>query len=250
MFGIILSVQDFAKDAQIVNAISAYISFLNAKEFAGQERALGSKAFAEGFARKTLSQLVELIHRQHVHMEVFRSYATDDEIKLLEKTLSDPAFVEVQRMRDVAIAGNAIDPSVSGIDGEYWFEKATERIDLLKNVEDQIASDVITLAKDTANKASRDRNVTLVFVLLIFSLIAAGAYKISRNIVGGITSLTEHMQDIANGNLAIQISRTTHKDEIGQMARTLEVFKINAIERQELQRQSEADHFGAIRPFQ
>lgn len=79
------------------------------------------------------------------------------------------------------------------------------------------------------------------FVLIsVISLIVAGAvtFLMVRMIKGPLLSLTDNMAKLAEGDLSVEIGAQDQKDEIGEMARAVEVFKENAVEQQRLEEES------------
>ncbi len=65
------------------------------------------------------------------------------------------------------------------------------------------------------------------------------ALFLARSISVPIRDLTGTMNRLAQGDLAVAVSGNARKDEVGDMARALEVFKINAQEREALKAQQE-----------
>ena len=84
----------------------------------------------------------------------------------------------------------------------------------------------------------------LIFSLVIAAGVAAGGVFVARSIVRPMANMTEAMGTLADGNLEVAIPSTDRGDEIGLMARAVQVFKDNAVERQRLeseQRQAAAE---------
>jgi PAS domain S-box-containing protein len=81
--------------------------------------------------------------------------------------------------------------------------------------------------------------------LAIMAAAAATAYLISRNISRSLTALKVGMERLAAGDLTVEIRETGRGDEIGEMARAVEVFKENALEKQRLH--GELEHKEALR---
>jgi methyl-accepting chemotaxis protein len=70
----------------------------------------------------------------------------------------------------------------------------------------------------------------------VIVVVTAGlVYMIGRSISRPITSLTHDMRTLAAGDTAVEISGRDRGDEIGSMAKAVQVFKDNAIERERLQ---------------
>ncbi|WP_299443424.1 methyl-accepting chemotaxis protein [uncultured Rhodospira sp.] len=84
-------------------------------------------------------------------------------------------------------------------------------------------SDVDTLA---FNKAMRLAGIAL----LVLVLAAGFAIVIIRGITRPLAQLTNTMSDLAKGNLEVTVTDTGRRDEIGQMADAVQVFKDNAKE--------------------
>lgn len=66
----------------------------------------------------------------------------------------------------------------------------------------------------------------------LFGLIVA--FLIARSIVGPLTSMTRAMGLLAGGNLAVEIPGRGKTDEIGDMAKAIEVFKTNMLDTERL----------------
>ena len=77
--------------------------------------------------------------------------------------------------------------------------------------------------------------VTLVIVLVIGLI----ALVIGRSTSKPLMAMTRDMLLLADGDTSIEIFGTGRKDEIGEMAVAVEVFKQNAIEREHLEKESE-----------
>ena len=77
---------------------------------------------------------------------------------------------------------------------------------------------------------------SLVALFLAFALIAAGAYA---GIVGWISNplgrLRDAMARLSGGDLATEVPETKRKDEVGQMARTVLLFKDAGLEKQRVE---------------
>jgi methyl-accepting chemotaxis protein len=70
--------------------------------------------------------------------------------------------------------------------------------------------------------------------IIAIALAALVAWGISRHIGGSLIRLKGKMEKLAAGNLAFDSSETQRRDEVGDMARTLKVFKDNALAMQRL----------------
>jgi methyl-accepting chemotaxis protein len=73
---------------------------------------------------------------------------------------------------------------------------------------------------------------------VLFGLIVA--FLTARSIVGPLTSMTRAMGLLAGGNLAVEIPSRGKADEIGDMAKAIDVFKNNMIETERLRHEQTA----------
>jgi diguanylate cyclase (GGDEF)-like protein len=71
----------------------------------------------------------------------------------------------------------------------------------------------------------------VVIIIIIFG------YLLSVNIARPIVDMTKTMQQLSDNDLAVNISVSDRKDEVGLMAKALQVFKNSAIERDKFQQQ-------------
>ena len=72
---------------------------------------------------------------------------------------------------------------------------------------------------------------------LAFLFVLLSAVFIARAIARPLGSLTSTMRSLADGHSDVAVKHSERQDEIGAMARTLEVFKDNAVERQRIRQE-------------
>lgn len=87
---------------------------------------------------------------------------------------------------------------------------------------------------DTANLAS-------ILISIIAIILGMGAaYLISRSIANPVQAMTEAMSKLATGDRSIEIPGTANRDEIGEMAKAVQVFKDNAVRAEALAQEQAA----------
>ncbi|MEO1200937.1 MAG: HAMP domain-containing protein, partial [Pseudomonadota bacterium] len=82
--------------------------------------------------------------------------------------------------------------------------------------------------------------MTVAIAVLCMVLGVVAAFFVGRLITRGINRTVGEMTQVAEGNLDIEISGTSGKDELGDMARALEVFHANALENRRLEAEQAA----------
>jgi len=99
------------------------------------------------------------------------------------------------------------------------------------------------LSKDVAYSLSRSNGlITLLWLLLFLSLGLSVVIVLltAGSITKPVAAMTQAMKTLASGDSSIDIPGLDRKDEIGTMAESVNVFKLNAIERTRLEEESKA----------
>ena len=208
LLGIVGEIPSLSGNARIAQIASAYSSILQAKESAGQERAILSNAFgSDRFSPETLRRSIAVSAAQDTWMRAFHFYASPEQGEFLRTKLSGDAVAEVQRIRKAAM-DRMLEPSL-GMDAKNWFAKSTERINLMKEVEDRLAADLSAAAESLVAEA---RWMMLVYLTLAAAAVVATlaiAFKLIRGILGQIggepAAAVEVAQRIAAGDLTMDV---------------------------------------------
>jgi methyl-accepting chemotaxis protein len=217
----------------------AYFNFLAAKERAGQERATGSAGFASGqFTLPQYRTLLTILAEQSAFLNAFQSYATEAQRNAAQQTLSGPVITEAERLRRIAVEPGAERP-LSGVNARDWFKATTDRIDLMKSVEDVLQTDLATLNQANAADAWKILTYGSSFALVMLLAALIVGFILARGITRPITGMTEAMRGLARGDLSTTIPGRDKRDEIGTMAEALEVFRNGMMEAEELRKAQE-----------
>lgn len=131
----------YNSDPGIAMKLLTYHSFANAKENAGQERALAMPAFvANKIEPAQYRTILGKINKQEAYLDSFTDSASEPEITALKAVLDGEAAQDVQRMRNImaeraAQGGFDVDPAV-------WFKRITDKINGLYEVEQLITKNI------------------------------------------------------------------------------------------------------------
>jgi len=137
----IVSIAKMSDDVSITQELTAYSSFLLSKERAGIERAVGTNTLGrDNFAPGMREKLNNLISSQNSFMKTFMYYATPKAQNYYKKTVSGEAINEVTRIRKLMLGAKEI--GGFGINPEHWFDTITQKINLLKKVENYIRDNI------------------------------------------------------------------------------------------------------------
>ncbi|RDI57876.1 methyl-accepting chemotaxis protein [Microvirga subterranea] len=130
--------------------------------------------------------------------------------------------------------------------------------DLRRKVRDLLSEriEVNTKALEAARQNAEDLAGRTSWTLVLSAVfgIAASLALIVCITIYGITRplgvMTAAMGRLANGDLTVQVSGAERRDEVGQLARSLQVFKDNAIEARRLAAEQEAENEAKMRRAQ
>ena len=224
-----------AQDPRMLRDISAYLYFMQSKERAGIERAVGASGFGSGWNPNLIQKFNNLILIQDTYIDVFLAYATHSEKAFYTEQISDPSFGEVAKMRDLALNNR---PEVSQISGEHWFKTITKKINILKKIEDHLGGDVTHLADEEMHDALSERNFYLTVFSILTLIILYSTYVILRDLLRSLRNTEQVMSELAQGNAEVEVIGAARKDEIGAMSRSVEVFKQGLIEKRQMEEEA------------
>ncbi|MBK0392851.1 nitrate- and nitrite sensing domain-containing protein [Ramlibacter algicola] len=137
LFTVVFEAADTATDPQVSRALVAMFHFMQGKEFAGQERALGARVFAAGYVDAAGQQhWRHLIESQHGCFQVFADHA-DPQVVQADRATRDPVVMtEIERLRSLGCTVRGeLDTRLS----QDWYHWCTRRIDEMKATEDLLA---------------------------------------------------------------------------------------------------------------
>jgi methyl-accepting chemotaxis protein len=111
----------------------------------------------------------------------------------------------------------------------------------IKGVADRINERVVSLSAAAAEEYQTTSRLLMIFSALGVVLGMIAGYMIGQfGIVKPIGQLKAVMQTLAGNDLKVEIPSTDRHDEVGDMARTVEVFKKNGIEVERLKAEQQA----------
>ncbi len=111
-------------------------------------------------------------------------------------------------------------------DAVYWFKCKTQKINLLKEVEDKIAEDLLKQSSDFKKQAQFRLTMTIIFILSAYIITAVVAYILSASIRRPVIVVGQVMDAMNNGDLSQRVT-VESDDEIGRMGKAVNKFAEN-----------------------
>jgi len=108
---------------------------------------------------------------------------------------------------------------------------------LEKSIAARYQSALVTAAENTAEI----KQIILVSIVVVTLLVTVLAWLISRSVSGAVVEMTGLMGKLAGGDLEVTVSGLKRQDEIGAMAKAVQVFKDNAVTARRLEAEQKAE---------
>jgi Methyl-accepting chemotaxis protein len=227
-------------DARLTRAIVAYMALLRSKEAAGLERAMGSAGFGAGaFEHGVYLRFLTMIARQETYLDTFKRYASEADRQFLASTVTGPAVDEVERMQRIGV-DSVRTGSTEGIQAEDWFRNITAKIDLLRNVEEHQTARLRGLAGEIRADVNAQYRALLTGSIVVAVLTIAFAVAMARSVTRPMAGIVGAMRRLTDGDTTAEVTGVERRDEIGAIARALQIFRDGALEKQRLEAERHA----------
>ncbi len=204
-------------DKKIFTLELAYIHFLAAKELASLESSMLVNALTQKyFERGEFQHFVELVAQQQVYQQIiFKYLATNEQKAFFDQIVTGKAIDETKKIRE-SVYETANDGLIENIEPEFWANMQTQKIELLKKVEQKLSDDLRAKVRQIHHSAHQDFNFALLMVLAILTLTTLFVIIIPKRLTTRLRQAVGIANAIAAGNLDNQIE-TCFTDEMGQL---------------------------------
>ncbi len=220
LLSVAATIANLSQDAEIARSSAAFYSFLQAKERAGIERAVLSNVFgSDQFGPGLYQRFINLVSEQNTYLNQFKALATSSSIQAYQDMTGSSEFQAVEKLRSIAM--ERADSGQFGVKGTEWFDRATDRINLLKAFEDKLASQLIGTASQAHAQAQRHAWLSLAALLATLLLVGLISIWIIRGLHRQVDALSRTMASVRNEHDLTVRSAVMSKDELGTTAEHL-----------------------------
>ncbi|MFT6071543.1 MAG: methyl-accepting chemotaxis protein [Alphaproteobacteria bacterium] len=218
-------------------------------EYAGRERAIIGGIIAKGglMPQNKLLKLTNFRSKVETGNDLTNKLITesDDTVKQAAKTVQSVFFKQYQTLRQQIYQSGMVH-GLYPVSVNEWIKQATKAINTILALQQASVQETnIYLKNELAN-------VTLNFWIgvasVLISLIASisGIYIVLRKVCKPLKNITNIMKSLSQNNTDVNVPNLDRKDEIGEIATSVQIFKENAIERNilelEKEHQQEQEH--------
>lgn len=212
------SVAKVSEVADLVKLLSSYSHFLKLKELVGIERAVMSGTFASNaFATGVFAKWNGLMSSQLAYTEAFLAFATDDVKQLFVQKMNDNSIKEVEKFRSIALA--KVNEGNFGVDAQVWFNTITQKIEILKTIDDGISQSGSELIQKLDRDATQEM-MGSVFVSGVFGIVLLIVlFLTQKGIIDSVHSSHDQISAIAKEkDLTKRIVLKNTTDELAQIS--------------------------------
>ena len=218
---LIVDASKISISTKITNLLIAYGNFLQSKERAGIERAIGTNILAKQLFNPSINiKFANLISTQQTYLTYFKQYASSDSNIFFTKKLEGKDINEVNRIRDTIL--NSTSDKYQD-ESTYWFQVMTQKINKLKEVDDKLADELL----QNIEKSNSSITSSLLFTISISIILAIVTLFLGLSILKSIVSelnifqnaLVEFFRYLNRETTDVKLLDDSSGSEIGTMAK-------------------------------
>lgn len=213
-----------SNNPMIIKKLNSFVNFLYSKERAGLERAVGAAAFSsDSISIKARTKFINLIAAQNSFIKSFKLLESDREIAYYNSVMQGKVVQDVDSMRNRILQSKT--NSNFGVDATVWFNTITKKINMLKQVEDKLSTNLIENINNIRKNASLARTILLISALFIIILVMLIYVFIYNSITNSLSDILSTAKDLSSGDGDLtKRLKIVSKDEIGEVAVEINKF--------------------------
>jgi methyl-accepting chemotaxis protein len=197
--GLIVNLSIKSNNMEISRSALASANFMHAKEISGIIRAILTGRFStDQFSPGMRDKFIMLEAKQKIFFSKFKLFAEGKPIELFNKHASSPLFSKTDKMREAA--RNSTGGSF-GIDANHWFQTQSQKINLLKEVEDELTQSTLQKMEKLSAAASKEIWLNSIIGLAVIVLTLLMSTLLIRRLSLESKTMTDALEDISSGKL-------------------------------------------------
>jgi methyl-accepting chemotaxis protein len=204
-----------SSDQKMSTSLNAFANYLYSKERAGIERAVMTGTFArDSFPPGFYAKFVKLMSQQDTYMGRFLFIASKENGDFYKKTLVGKAVDEVNRMREIGLSNMN---GGFGVDSSYWFNTITQKINLLKKVENHLADGILKEVDRLKSSATLSMNLSIIENIVIVVFVLGFGGLVANGLTSRVSKFKDELDDIISSKDFSQTITTSGHDEIASI---------------------------------
>lgn len=172
-----------------------------------------------------------------IYMKTMREFASPAILEKYDAFWTAPEAAQVQKLIDDMAAGKTYTPGPNDL--ARWEKVTTDRRANVAELVKQAAQDLANLTNQKLNDAQSSLTLLCITLGAIVLLTIGFSLYVLRMLSTAIRTIAQRMETLAHGEKNSTIPYLDRSDEIGDIARSVDVFRLAAIRNDELEAQAE-----------
>jgi hypothetical protein len=200
-------------DRTLVRNVSTFVALARLKEAASVERGFVFAVTSVGaFRPGEFQTFAALRGAQDTWRAQFDATATAKQADTLDQALQAGDARRVDELRGQLLAGSTVGPI--DLDARGWYRYATARIDLLRGVEQELATDVSAASSTAQESANRQALLYTIILTIVLWFTVGIALLMARVMVGPLRTLTRTANEVADQRLPGLVDRLQQSTDL------------------------------------
>ncbi len=184
----------YSEDVHIGTRIVALKELSKAKDLEGLKRALLSIVFAQDrFDTNTLIRFAQITGKINSHIDSFKEISPPIYVEYFNNMQDKESFKKAEKLEKIAVSKT----KDYNVDPEKWFQMQTEKIDLMKEMEDFILKDINITAEQLSGSAFKKFIFTVMLMVIIIVATSVFTYRAISDVNNRIREVVEKVVTIA-----------------------------------------------------
>jgi methyl-accepting chemotaxis protein len=215
LLDIVMLNMQITSNGKFVRAFNTYANFLKAKEKTGIERAIVSNILSKDEWTKPLFiKFLTIKAEQNSYLNSSLTTAPLKIKRLIQSKLSLPVFKKVEEIEKIILNKD----KNFGVDPIYWFNLITQKINLLKDIDDKINHYNYMLLEEVKSKATKKLIMDVIVLVISLIIIILPLILIQRSILKAIMNIYKTLENIiVNQDFSKRVPIYS-KDELGEIS--------------------------------
>lgn len=210
-------------------------------EYAGRERATlgGLTSSGAPLNIKTIQTLATYRGRVDIAWETLHKLISSSDEQNLVDTIQkagDHYFGSFQTVREKMYEAGMNGTSYP-LTSQEWIQQSTDAINSILAIQDAVVLETEHYISNGKVAALNQLIISAVILLIGVIIGLISWFVVFKKVINPILSMTEAMNKLSNGDTSITVPALGQRDEVGDMATSVQVFKENAIEKARLEAQ-------------
>lgn len=210
----------FITDSELKSLFYARLALLKAKERAGQLRAALNGIFAVGGTSASRHAALSLtLSDENKDLAWFQRLSSADWSERLDVMKRQSHWEQVSKVANTFVALESFD----GVGGpENWFAIATQRINDIKSLSDELGDKIIQSANEIESRLEWQRNVLLVMFVAIFAPLIYFIVTLQSSLTRRVGRIQQSLVSVAKDkDFTVRVADSS-QDEIGLISSALD----------------------------